>query len=762
MKQTEFRYIGKELPRRPELRRFLTGNGRYVDDFALPHTLHAALFRSPYAHAELRRVDIGRARELSGVVAVFTAADLGPKAPVIPVRLNPYATLDPYLQRPLASTRLRYVGEPIALIIARTRAIAEDAAALITLDVAELPPVTDAAATPPAVLFPGCEDNVAARFTEGFGDIEKVMAAAQETVEFAFHTGRHSAVPLETRGVLAAYDRGRGALEIWGFTKVPHFNRGVLARMLGMPEGSIRLVAPDVGGAFGVRGEFYPEDFLIPFAAVALGRPVKWIEDRLEHLLAANHSREQHYKMRLGLTHSGKLLGLDVTLVNDMGGYIRTHGVIVPELAAAMLPGPYRLQAYRAQVRAVLTNKTPTGTYRGPGRYECNAARERLLDVAAAHLGIDPIEIRRQNFIEPTAMPYHVGTHALGEEVVYDSGDYPAALTDVLATSGYAGRHAARQSGNLRRGLGVCCFVEKTGKGPFEGARVALDRSGIIEVATGATSLGQGLETVLAKIAGEALSQPPETIRISAGDTHALEFGIGSFASRASVLAGNAAFQAAEELARRLRAAAAETLGVAVVDLGLVPGAVEGPNGARVPFAELARKASPFAPPLAVTVYFPAPHMAYSHGAVVAEVELDLALGRLRPCGLWISYDVGTVINPKAVEAQIEGGAAQALGGALLEEFAYDEAGQLLAGSFVDYLLPEANGVPPIHHHNLGLSPSPLNPLGIKGAGETGLVGVGAALANAVADALGELAAVDRLPMTPERIWRWAHGVERR
>ncbi|MGH7057024.1 MAG: xanthine dehydrogenase family protein molybdopterin-binding subunit, partial [Acetobacteraceae bacterium] len=519
MNRTAFRYIGKELPRRPELRRFLTGQGRYVDDFALPHLLHAAVFRSPYAHAELKSLSLARARELAGVAAIFTAADLGPAPRPIPVRLNPYATLDPYLQYPLAATRLRYVGEPIALIVAESRALAEDAAALIELDVSELPTATDALAEAPAALFPGCPDNVASRFSDGFGDVAQAMAVADEIVEFTFHTGRHSAVPLETRGVIAAYDAGRRQLEVWGFTKVPHFNRGVLARMLGLPEGRIRLVAPDVGGGFGVRGEFYPEDFLIPFAAMRLGRPVKWIEDRLEHLLAANHSREQHYAMRLGLTRSGRLLGLDVALVNDMGAYMRTHGVIVPELAAAMLPGPYRIAAYHAEVRAVMTNKTPTGTYRGPGRFECNAARERLLDVAAARIGLDPVEIRRRNFIEPGAMPYQVGTHALGEEVVYDSGDYPAALSDVLARSGYAGRGAADGSGGLRRGLGISCFVEKTGKGPFEGARVALDKSGTIEVASGATSLGQGLETVLAKIVGEALAQPPETIRVRAGDT---------------------------------------------------------------------------------------------------------------------------------------------------------------------------------------------------------------------------------------------------
>jgi len=758
MNARDFRYIGREMPERPELRRFLSGQGKYIDDFALPHMLHAAVLRSPYAHAELKGLATAEARALSGVAGIFAAADLRPAPQPIPVRLNPYASLDPYLQYPLAARRLRYVGEPIALVVATSRAIAEDAATLITIEATELPAVTDACADPPAALFPEAPDNVACRFSDGFGDLAAAMKKAEEIVTFSFHTGRHSAVPLETRGLLASFDSGRRRLDVFGFTKVPHFNRAVLARMLGLPERSLNVVVPDVGGGFGVRGEFYPEDFLVPFAAMRLGRPVKWVEDRLEHLIAANHSREQHYAMRLGLTRAGRLLGLDVHLVNDMGAYMRTHGVIVPELSAGMFPGPYRFAAYRAEVRAVMTNKTPTGTYRGPGRFECNAARERLLDVAAARIGIDPAEIRRRNFIPPAAMPYRLGTHALGEDVIYDSGDYPAALADVLARSSYkANRHVARAGGS-RRGFGIGCFVEKTGKGPYEGARVALDASGLIEVATGAPSLGQGLETMLAKVVAEALFQPPEQILIRSGETGLLQFGGGSFASRATVLAGNAAWQAAQELARRIIAAAAVRLGAAPETLRLIPGAVASVDGTGATLAELARGADPLGQELAVTVYFPAPHMAYAHGAVVASVEVDPALGRVQPTGLWISYDVGTVINPEIVSGQIEGGAAQAIGGALLEAFVYDSTGQLQSGSLADYLLPVADFMPPIAHHDLGRSPSPLNPLGVKGAGEAGLVGVGAAIANAVADALGLPAAIDRLPMTPERVWRWAQA----
>ena len=752
MSGTEFRYIGRPLERRPELRRFLAGQGRFVDDFDLPHMLFAAVLRSPYAHARLLGVDWARARRVPGVAGIFTATDLGEMTP-IPVRLNPYQSLDPYLQFPLASERLRYVGEPVALVVAASRYAAEDALALATIEADALPAAVDPEAENPPSLFAGCEDNAACRFSDGFGDLDAAMAAADEIVTFRFHTGRHSAVPLETRGLVADFDPGQNRLRVWGMTKVPHFNRGVLARMLGLPERNIALIVPDVGGGFGVRGEFYPEDFLIPFAAMRLGRPVKWIEDRLEHLIAANHSRDQRYAMRLGLTRSGALTGLEVRLTNDMGAYMRTHGVIVPELSAGMLPGPYRLAAYRCDVRCVMTNKTPTGTYRGPGRFECNAARERLLDVAAARIGLDPAELRRRNLIGPDAMPYRVGTRALGEDVIYDSGDYPAALSDVLARSGYAER---KRGG--RRGFGLACFVEKTGKGPFEGARVALDASGAIEVATGAPSLGQGLETMLAKVAGEALGQPPETILVRVGETELLEFGGGSFASRATVLAGNACHEAAGELAKRLKERAAVQLGVGEAELALAPGAVVAADGRLVALAALAAGGPPGDGGGAVTVYFRAEHMAYAHGAVVAEVELDAALGAVRPVRLWISYDVGTVINPEVVGRQIEGGAAQAIGGALFEEFVYDREGQLLNGSLADYLLPATDCVPEIRHRDLGLSPSPLNPLGVKGAGEAGIVGVGAALANAVADALGRVEAVDRLPMTPERVWGWARG----
>ena len=569
--------------------------------------------------------------------------------------------------------------------------------------------------------------------------------------------------------------------------------------MLGWPEHRIRFVEPEVGGGFGARGEFYPEDFLIPCAALRLGRPVKWIEDRVEHLSAINHSREQRYELALALDGGGRFLGLRAEAVNDMGAYLRTHGTVVPGLSAGMLPGPYEMEAYRCRIRCVLTNKTPTGTYRAPGRFECNAARERLIDRAARVLGIDPVELRRRNLIRPERMPFARGTSILGEEVEYDSGDYPHALDEAVALSGFFARTAgagsprgaasgrrkdpgsggevdavarpapgsnppaptrtqargADAAGRYRLGTGLACFVEKTGTGPFEGARAFLDRSGDLVVATGASDLGQGLETCLAQIAADALGVGCERVVVRHGDTDLIPHGVGSFASRGTVMAGNAVHAAAGELRARVLERAASLLDARPGDLSIDPaGVVRSAAGRSCALADLAAE-----PGLEAVHYFRGEKMAYSHGVTVARVRVDTATGRVAVEGVWLLYDVGRVVNPAMVAGQIEGGIAQGLGGALLEELDYDETGQLLSGSFMDYLLPGATDVPHVVHRNLDRSPSPRNPLGVKGAGEVGIAGVGGAIANAVADALGDADAdADGLPLTPERVWARARA----
>jgi len=727
--------------------------------------LHAAVLRSPHAHAHIREIDAESAQALPGVTAVYTFADLPADLKPIPVRLNPYGSLEPFLQFPLANDKVRYVGEPVALVIADSRYRAEDALDHILVTYEGLPVTVDVEQQTDAVLFAAAPDNVASHFKMETGDVAKAFKTADHVIKSRFVCGRHSGVPLETRGLVARLESGSGRLHVWGPTKVTHFNRGVLARLLGMPEHQIRMIEPDVGGGFGVRGEFYPEDYLIPWAAIKLGQPIKWIEDRLENLVACNHSRQQVYEMALALSADGTILGADITLLNDHGGYIRTHGIIVPELAAAMFPGPYRITNYRCEVRCLLSNKTPTGTYRAPGRFEAHAARERLLDMAATEIGIDPVTLRMQNFIRPDEMPFAVGTHSLGEEIVYDSGDYGRALQSVIELSGYQERRQRlSQDKHKRIGLGIGCFIEKTGLGPFEGAKVEVDPSGHVLVSTGAASVGQGIETVLAQIAAEQLGLALEKILVRHGDTDLLPYGIGSFASRATVMAGNAVYQAACTLQHRMLLLGAELLATSPDNLEMANGYIfERTNPSRrTSFADVAQRASPrHCKPgeqsgLAETHYFRCDHMTYAYGAVIAELEVDLQTGAATPLNLWVAYDVGTAVNPQLVIGQVEGGAAQGIGGALLEEFVYDDQGQMMSGTFADYLLPTMMEMPRLHSLRSDDIPSTLNPLGIKGAGEAGISGTGAAIVNAVADALQEKGQrVNQMPLTPQQIWRW-------
>ncbi len=753
--------IGAALGRHED-ERLLRGEATFVDDFSLPGMLHAAVLRSPYPHARIAGIDAGEARKLAGVVAVLTREDLPQDLQPIPIRLCPDDALRAFLQHPLAGERVRYVGEPVALVVADSRAVAEDALACIDVDYQSLPACTDIAAKPPMALFDSAEDNLASLITQSFGDLEAARTGARHCVRLSFTTGRHSGVPLETRGLLAQYEAGGGRMHIWGATKVTHFNRSVLAAMLGWPEHRVHLAETSVGGGFGVRGEFYPEDFLIPFAALHLRRPVKWVEDRLEHLTATNHSRQQRYELELTLDGDGRFLALDATVGNDMGGYLRTHGTIVPGLSAGMLPGPYRFEAYRCEMRAVLTNKTPTGTYRAPGRFECNAARERLIDVAAARIGMDPAELRRRNLIGPEQMPYRRMTEILGEEVVFDTGDYPKALEKVLELSGFHERRANPDTqSRKRRGVGLACFVEKTGKGPFEGARVRLDATGELIVETGVANVGQGLETCLAQIAADAVGVSAGQVTVRHSDTDRIDYGVGTFASRATVMAGSAVWEAGRALRERLLTHAARWLGAAPGEIDLRDGWVSVADGPRHPLRELAARCTPDAVAgdeavLEVTRYFHQDHMTYSHGAIVAQAEVDTLTGAVRPQHIWLVCDVGRVVNPRMLAGQIEGGVVQGLGGALLEEFVYDDDGQLLSGSFQDYLLPYVTDAPRISHLCLTDTPSSLNPLGVKGAGEIGIAGVGGALANAVAQALGSAGEhVNCLPITPERVWEW-------
>jgi carbon-monoxide dehydrogenase large subunit/6-hydroxypseudooxynicotine dehydrogenase subunit gamma len=756
--------IGARLPR-AEDPRLLRGRGRFGDDFSAPGQLWARVVRSPAAHGEVRELDVAAARAAPGVVAVVTAADL-PRNPVIPVRLAiAGADLSRFLQPVLARGTVRYVGEPLAVVIGDDPYTCEDAAELVEVDIAARPAVLDARQDPL---------RVAAELTRGYGDPDAAFAGAAHVVEIELAIGRHSGVPLEPRCLLAVPGREPGELAIFGMTKVPVWNRDLLAGLLGVDETLIRVHAIDAGGGFGVRGEFYPEDFLIPWLAIRLGRPVKWAEDRAEHLMAVNHSRQQYHRVAAAFDGGGRILALTDDIIQDNGAYCRTHGVAVPELTVAMLPGPYRVPAYRGRVRVVLTNKTPCGTYRAPGRFEGTAAREHLLDVAATRLGLDPLALRERNLLTPAELPHERPISTLGTDMILDTGDYPALLAAAAGETvrlGYrdlAARPRDREPGR-RRGFGLAMFVEKSGLGPQETADVTVSRSGAVHVYSGGTSLGQGIETVLAQIAADALGADPRAVRVTAGDTAAQPFGAGSWASRSTVVGGSAVHQAALAVRRRAIELAARVLEAAEEDLDLAAGtvSVRGDPAAGLSLADLARAAAPASgylrdgepAGLSARRRFEVSHMTYPYGVHAAVVEVDTGTGRVRVLRYLVAYEVGRAINPMLVEGQLRGGVAQGIGGTLLEEFRYDEDGQPQAITFIEYRLPTAAEIPPVDVLLCQDAPSPGNPLGVMGAGEGGISAVGGAVANAVRDALGLPGSVGQLPLTPARVCALAGSI---
>jgi carbon-monoxide dehydrogenase large subunit len=759
------RGIGASIARKEDPR-LLRGLGRFGADFARPGQLWARVVRSPVARGRLRSVDTARAAGAEGVVTVVTAASLPPGL-AIPVRLQVAgADLRAYLQPVLAADTVRYVGEPVAVVVARDPYAAEDAAELVDTDIDEAPAVLDAAAAaaPDApALFPG--GNVAADFTLGYGDVARAFARADRIVEIEVEIGRHGAVPLEPRALLADPDPATGALSIFGMTKVPVFNRDLLGSLLGMDETLIHVHAVDAGGGFGARGEFYPEDFLVPWLARTLRQPVIWVEDRAEHLVAVNHSRQQIHRIAAAFDSNGRILGLRDDVLHDNGAYCRTHGIIVPELTVAMLPGPYRVPAYRGRIRVVLTSKTPCGTYRAPGRFEGSTAREQLLDVAAHQLKISRNEIRSRNLLRADELPCQRSMSTLGTDVVLDAGDYPALLAAAQAEADRLGYGAeverGRRAGRLR-GLGVAAFLEKSGLGPQETADVVVSRTGAVHVFSGGTSLGQGIETVLAQIAADALGVDPDRVNVVNGDTDRQPFGGGSWASRSTVVAGSAVHAAAGAVRDRAAVVAARMLEAAPDDLVSEDGriSVRGDPGAVVTLAEVARATAPGGPylrpgepaGLSARRRFEVAHMTYPYGVHLAVVDVDPGTGGVQVLRYLVAYEVGRAVNPALVAGQLRGGAAQGIGGALLEEFCYDENGQPQSATFMDYRMPTAAEVPPIDVLITQDSPAPGNPLGVRGAGEGGVSAAGAVLASAVRDALGLAGSVGRLPLTPARV----------
>jgi carbon-monoxide dehydrogenase large subunit len=743
--------VGQPIERMEDAR-FLAGTGQFVDDLERDGMVHAAILRSPIAHARIVTIDAAAALAMPGVHAVITAADLGGEVPLIPLRLAPLPEFEPFRQPVIGHGKVRYVGEPIAVVVADSRAIAEDAMEAIEVQFDALSPVTVRGATADP-LFDHTVDNVSLRYSGGFGDAGAAFASADYVRTERFSVQRHTALPMETRGLIAEWIEASARLVVTGATKVTFYNRRALAKMMALREQDIDLIEVDVGGGFGVRGEFYPEDFLIPFAARKLGRPVKWIEDRREHLMAINHSRDLACELSIACRRDGTMLGLRGTVFSDMGAYIRTNGGVVPAKAAQFLPGPYRIPNVGVSVEAFMTSKTPVGTYRGPGRFEANLFRERLIDMAAADLGLDVVDIRRINLITESELPYPLnGLVPYEGPTSYDTGNYQQTFDRALQEIGWADkRHLqGRLIDGVRHGLGLGCFVESGGAGPKENAALTLERDGSLTVAVGSSVLGQGLETVLGQIAADTLTIPFERIRVLHGSTTLLDEGFGTYHSRAVVMGGSAVLDAAKKLREKILQQAADHLGRPNVELTIAGEHVVAANGASVSLAGLASQTL-----LSADGTFANTTRTYSYGTHAVHVTVDPRTGRVEILDYVAVEDVGRAINPAIVHGQAIGAIVQGLGGVFLDHLIYDDQGQLLNASLADYLVPTANDYPMVRAVTLELRPSLTNPLGAKGAGEGGIVAVAAATANAVAAALAPLGvAIHHLPLTPPRLWR--------
>jgi carbon-monoxide dehydrogenase large subunit len=729
----------------------LAGAGRFVADVNFPNQLYMRVVRSDVAHGELRGVDASAALDLPGVVAVWSAADVS-EIPPIDFRATKYTGLEPYRQPVLATDRVRYVGEPIAVVFAESQHVAEDGAALVFADIVALPPILDAS-EPPGEFAPGLSTE-ATVIRKGYGDVDAAFERAHAIVELDLRIGRHSGVPLECRGGVARIDPATGILEYHGGTKRPHPNRDLISRTLGIGRDRMNIFEGNVGGGFGIRGEPYPEDFIVCAAALRLGRAVKWIEDRREHLLAANHSRQQRHNIRAAIDADGRILAIDNVFFHDQGGYLRSHGVRVPDMTAGLTLGPYEVPAYRVAGHVRLTNKTGAATYRAPGRYEGTFVRERLMDAIAAKAGLDPIEARRRNMIPASAIPYARPLDALEVDVVLDSGDYAGLLGKALESFGWDELQAdlaRRRSGGECVGAGLGFFVEKSGLGPTDKVRVEIDADGNVGVVTGASNLGQGVETAMAQICAGTLGADYAAIRVTRGRTDRIDEGYGSHASRTTVMTGEATRIATENLKAKIRSVAARELQAAEDEVEIVDGeARRAETGASMSFADVVRASGEDV--LSAEGRYDTKHMNYPYGVHAAVVAVDRETGIVGVERFMIGYDIGRAINPMLVDGQLQGGLAQGIGGALFEEFAYDASGQPLSSTFADYILPGATEVPSPGILLTEDHPSPLNGLGVKGAGEGGINAVGAAVASAIDDALGISGAVTELPVTPRRL----------
>jgi carbon-monoxide dehydrogenase large subunit len=763
--------------RRNEDARLLSGQALFVDDVELPGMLYAAFLRSNVAHARLRSIDVAAARAREGVVAVYTADDLGkywaPGPLLVPPPPIKGVIFNQRTQVPLAKGKVRHVGEPLAVVLAQSRYLAEDAFNDITVDLDPLPAVvnleealTDAAAT----VHDDVRRNVAAHVWQGRGNYAAARERADHVIARRFLYDHGASMTMETRGVVANWDAHANQMTIWDTTQAPVFFRNGIAGMLGLSERQVRVIAPFVGGGFGPKIMlFYPEEVVIPWTAMKLNRPVKWIEDRLEHFFATTHERGQTHDAEIALAADGRILGIKDVFLHDTGAY-NPYGLTVPINSQCTLLGPYVVPNYDSTFTAVFTNKPIVTPYRGAGRQHGVFVIERLLDIAAHQLKIDRAEIRRRNLIPADAFPYNNEIiYQDFTQLSYDSGNYEPILDRALEMIGYE-KFLAEEQPRLRTqgrhvGIGVACYVEGTGIGPYEGAKVQVQANGKVSVATGIGTQGQGHFTVFAQIVADQLGVEVTDVDVVTGDTDQFYWGAGTFASRGAVVAGNAANEAAKAVRQKVLKIAAEHFECAEEDLEIANGEVSvvGVPGQSVKLGELALKANPMRgavkpgtePGLESTQYFGPPSGATASGVHAMIVEVDPQTFALEVLKYVVVHDCGTVINPLILAGQIHGGVAQGIGNAFYEHLVFDEDGQLLNASLADYLVPTALEVPRMELAHT-VTRSPLNPLGVKGAGEAGAIPVGPLFAQAIEDALGLLQQkieLNEIPLSPGRLF---------
>jgi carbon-monoxide dehydrogenase large subunit len=783
--------FGTKVPR-VEDQRFLRGRGRYVDDVLVgQRVLHAAVLRSPHAHARITDIDVSDVLDLDGVHLVWTHDDLtGPMAEPLPLLIPHPALVHGRTQFALAPEEVNYVGEAIAFVVADDRYVAEDAVARIRVSYEYLEPVVGLAAARAAraLVHDDVPDNVGARLEQENGDARAAIAAAPHTLSLDLTVERSACQPLEGRGTVARWDPDLGRMTVWTSTQTSTGVRGCVAAKLGLDLGQVDVITPDVGGGFGVKiNHPWPEELLVPLAARTLGVPVKFTEDRREHFISAAHERGQVHHVEVGFDDEGRVLGLDVEFWHDHGAYT-PYGLIVPIITSTQLLGPYKPASYRVVFESLYTNTVMVTPYRGAGRPQGCFVMERTMDAIAATLGKDRTEVRSANFIQPDEFPYDQGLiFQDGRELEYDSGDYPASLEKLKQLVGwdeFPAFRAEMAAEGRRVGIGLACYVEGTGVGPYEGAHVHVETSGKVKVATGLTTQGQGHQTAFAQVVADALGVRFEDVEVVTGDTRRMPYAVGTFASRAAVMSGSAVHLAALRAREKALRIAAEALEADEADLEIVDGIVRVrgtesqidlgtvavlSNPLRYAFDEASKAATQFSigeaggPPVAAGEepglegkdFYSPERSTFASGMHAVIVETDPETAEITILKYAVVHDCGHLINPMIVEGQIHGGVAQGVGGALYERMVYDDAGQLLNASFMDFLMPYVTEVPTSIDIDHLETPSPLNPLGIKGAGEAGVIPSAAVFAAAIEDA--ERFPITAMPISPSELFALRH-----